>query len=129
MIKKINCLKSKEEFYVNHLGEIFNQEGTKQNLTVQKNGYVYFKGIGVHRIVAITFLGEEKGYIVNHINHNRSDNRLENLEWITKKQNSNRTVLQTSSYTLFKECYQIYGNKHMTEFLQNLLKDGVGFNE
>lgn len=26
---------------------------------------------------------------VNHINENRTDNRAENLEWVTRKQNSN----------------------------------------
>jgi hypothetical protein len=42
-----------------------------------------------HRIVAITFLGEptSKHLDVNHINHIRTDNRVENLEWCTRKEN------------------------------------------
>lgn len=39
----------------------------------------------IHRLVWETFMGEiPKGYDVHHINHNRQDNRLENLKLINK---------------------------------------------
>ncbi|MEF3886439.1 HNH endonuclease [Lacticaseibacillus rhamnosus] len=43
----------------------------------------------VHRLVATTFLGEKPGMEVNHKDEKRSNNRLENLEWVTTKQNCN----------------------------------------
>lgn len=46
-----------------------------------------YKEYFVHRLVALTFLGESIGKQVNHINGNKHDNRLENLEWVTPKQN------------------------------------------
>ena len=47
------------------------------------------KKIGVHRLVAQAFLGESK-LTVNHINENKSDNRITNLEYCTQKENCNR---------------------------------------
>lgn len=43
-----------------------------------------------HRVVAIAFLGEPPGDAVevNHKNGDKSDNRLENLEWTTPLQNT-----------------------------------------
>jgi len=41
----------------------------------------------VHRIVAMTFLGNIDGMDVNHINGNRADNRLENLEICSRAKN------------------------------------------
>lgn len=50
--------------------------------------------VTVHSLVAEAFHGQrEKGKVVNHRNHNRADNRSENLEWVTSTEN-NYDVLQ-----------------------------------
>ena len=42
----------------------------------------------VARLVALTFLGEPpEGYTVNHIDGNRLNNNIENLEWLTRGDN------------------------------------------
>ena len=42
----------------------------------------------VHRLVAEAFLSNPKGYNeIDHLNHNRLDNRIENLRWVTHKEN------------------------------------------
>lgn len=44
----------------------------------------------VHRLVAMTFIPNPKNkYSVNHKNHVRDDNRLDNLEWATAREQSN----------------------------------------
>lgn len=48
------------------------------------------KKVQVHRLVALAFVeGCKDGLVVNHKNENPSDNRAENLEWVTQMQNNN----------------------------------------
>ena len=42
----------------------------------------------VHRLVAKTFLGDNKSLVVNHINGDKLDNRIQNLELVTPEKNS-----------------------------------------
>lgn len=48
----------------------------------------------VHRIVAETFLGEPNGREVNHKNGDKTDNRLQNLEWVTRSENVNHNYYE-----------------------------------
>ncbi len=68
----------------------------KMKLNVQKNGYVYIglkrnkknKNIRVHRIVAEAFILNPLNKLeVNHIDGNKTNNNIKNLEWVTKKEN------------------------------------------
>lgn len=57
----------------------------------------------VHQIVAMAFLGHKPcGYekVVNHINHIKTDNRVENLEIVSNRKNTNQKHLPSlSKYT------------------------------
>ena len=49
-----------------------------------------------HRIVALTFIPNPQALqVVDHKNHDRSDNHINNLRWTTQKQNTNNRSDQT----------------------------------
>lgn len=55
----------------------------------------------VHRLVAMAFIPQPKGKnVVDHINRNRADNRVENLQWVTQKENSQLAVERGSKDTM-----------------------------
>lgn len=50
----------------------------------------YRKNCSIHRLVAEAFIpNPENKPFVDHINGNRLDNRIENLRWVTNKENCN----------------------------------------
>lgn len=64
-----------------------NNRGYLQINLIAKNGKR--KKELVHRLVAIAFIDNPEGKPeVNHINHIRDDNRVENLEWVSKSENN-----------------------------------------
>ena len=69
--------------------------------TVKLYSHSKYKCYRVHRLVALAFIDNPEGKrTVNHINGNKKDNRLENLEWATHSENllhASRTGLKTPS--------------------------------
>lgn len=54
-------------------------------LLVTLSGHLY----RAHRLIASTFISNPNNYpVVNHKNFNKSDNRIENLEWVTYSENT-----------------------------------------
>ena len=90
-------------------GKVMKSKLTKDGyyeIGLNKNGKT--KCVRTHRLIAMTFIPNPNNYpVINHINHNRLDNRAENLEWCTIWYNNRyskaRKVVQLDkNYNLIK---------------------------
>lgn len=80
----------------------------KGSLNSEKYFTVHLKGktYAIHRLVAETFLERVEGKNeIDHINTNRNDNYIENLRWVTHKENCNNP-LTIQKYKKIKRYYK-----------------------
>lgn len=91
-------------------GSILNKDCSLKSAKKSPKGYLfsnfYISGRVVtktfHKVIAEAFLGEpEEGYEVDHINNQRDDNRVCNLQYLTKSQNNQKAYDSGNRMFLF----------------------------
>lgn len=118
-----------EHYFVTADGKIFSQAyGSLTELSpwldskkryfmigLSKKGVVY-KHL-VHRLVAQAYVPNPDNLPeVNHKDGNCQNNHVSNLEWVTRQENVNHSLLTHSPVRNFKECFLYYENEFIGEF-------------
>lgn len=110
------------KYAVSNFGNVVRKlDGIVLKQYLQKSGYKYVwlnRGSGntavpVHRLVCIAFHGSEgyrRGLFVDHINTIRSDNRADNLHWVTPRENSNNPITLENRKKKQKQENYVYSN-------------------
>ena len=71
-------------YFVSSEGKVFDVNGIEQSL--RKRKYLYFKGKLVHKLVASLYcIDYFEGCSIHHLDGNRYNNRVENLQVLTKE--------------------------------------------
>lgn len=81
---------------VSNKGRIVNFQGTITNGSANRQGYkivsLHAIKYSIHRLVMAAFHGEDKTRVVNHKDGDKTNNKLENLEYMTHQENAIHAV-------------------------------------
>lgn len=122
-----------KDYFVTEKGKVFSKRKFNKltELKLSKTGHGGYvkvkmnnKAYFVHRIVAKAYLINPFGKeIVNHINGIKHDNRVENLEWCTRSENSKHAydIGLHKPYTGLKD----KGNNKFYKEWNDLIKKGI----
>lgn len=91
-------------------GSILNKDGSIKSLKINRKGYLFtnfyynnkLRCHVVHRVIWKAFNGEiPEGYEIDHIDNNRQNNQLSNLQLLTKSQNNQKSYDSGNRQFLF----------------------------
>jgi len=95
-----NTIPEFPKYLISKEGLVKKLSGDLLKVTFQKYGSVklkhesgIWKRVYVHRLVMRAFVGlRPEGYVINHIDGNKSNNSLDNLEYCTQTENERHSI-------------------------------------
>jgi hypothetical protein len=118
----LNCMVTRKEKILNYKNDL--RDYYDVNLTV--NGKR--KKFKVHQLIAMAFLNHKPDghkYVVDHIDNNRLNNNISNIQVITHRENSSKDRRKTSKYT--GVCLPKKGNKWVASININKKRFHLGY--
>ena len=135
IIFKIERYKWNKEYrvYVSNLGHFKDEHKKLIAPKVKQNGYLVIRtpyGFkSAHRLVMLTWrpIPNAEELTVDHLDHNKRNNELINLEWVTKEENSSRAVKDLVNLPTEKaeKCYYLYNSNKKLLFKLNDIQQVV----
>lgn len=127
-------------YYIDKLGNVYNRN--KRKMTPQNHTGGYDKvslwdkqtrtkqNRYIHRLVAINFIENPNNYkYVNHINGNKKDNRVKNLEWCSAKHNTNHAIKNGLIKTGENSTSSKLTNKQVTDIRNSYVKGKITYEQ
>jgi hypothetical protein len=106
---EVKTIPGYKKYAVSKCGKIFYKKMKSIKKTFLNRGYLICRigktTLSVHRAVALAYVsGYKDGLEVNHIDGNKENNDIENLEWVTPNENIQHAIengLMTENYANF----------------------------
>lgn len=113
-----------ERYKISSHGRVINCKGEKEELAKESfvNGYQVIRlrlkqprkwtCRYVHKLVAEHFLEQKDAKYVIHLNYKKTDNKVENLKWVSKKEKEeHQSVIPNIRISPKAHLFQAYGDK------------------
>ena len=126
-------IKGFDKYEVSNLGNVrslnYKRTGKIRNIKLQKHNEGYLKvslrkdnksiNYFVHQLVAIAFLNHNinSNMVVNHINEDRSDNKIVNLEVVTYSENYKHSKDKSKTTSKY---FGVYFNKNSMKYITQI---------
>jgi hypothetical protein len=81
----------------------------------------------VHRLVGLLFLDAVKDKLeINHIDSEKSNNRYDNLEWVSRSENASYMYKKKSKTSIYTGVYKVREGKYISNICHNGKKIRIG---